>query len=107
MIQTKTILDLLSASRALASLGHETRLQIFKLLVEKAPSACTVGEIKELLAIPGTTLNFHLKELVTVGLIEQWQESRYVHCRANISSMNQLIQFLTDNCCQGKPCHDC
>lgn len=104
---TQTKPDLLSASKAMASLGHETRLQIFKLLVEKAPHAYTVGEIKELLAIPGTTLNFHLKELAAVNLIEQWQESRYVHCRANISSMNQLIQFLTDNCCQGTPCHDC
>lgn len=107
MTETILKLDLLSASKALASLGHETRLQIFKLLVEKAPQSYTVGELKELLAIPGTTLNFHLKELAAVNLIEQWQESRYVHCKANISSMNQLLQFLTDNCCQGNPCHDC
>lgn len=60
-----------------------------------------VGEIAEALALPGATLSFHLKELSAAGLIEGEQQGRFICYRANFDAMNQLIEFLTRNCCGG------
>ena len=60
-----------------------------------------VGEIAEALALPGATLSFHLKELTAAGLIEGESRGRFICYRANFDAMNQLIEFLTRNCCGG------
>ena len=60
-----------------------------------------VGDIAETLELPGATLSFHLKELTAAGLIEGESRGRYICYRANFAAMNDLIEFLTRNCCGG------
>lgn len=86
---------------ALAALGQTTRLSIFRLLVEAGPSGRMAGEIAEMLALPGATLSFHLKELSAAGLVAGEQQGRFICYRANFDAMNDLIAFLTRNCCGG------
>lgn len=90
-----------SATVALAALGQATRLSVFRLLVEAGPEGRMVGEIAEALELPGATLSFHLKELTAAGLIEGESRGRYICYRANFAAMNDLIEFLTRNCCGG------
>ena len=90
-----------SATVALAALGQTTRLSVFRLLVEAGPEGRMVGEIAEALELPGATLSFHLKELTAAGLIEGESRGRYICYRANFAAMNDLIEFLTRNCCGG------
>lgn len=86
---------------ALAALGQTTRLSVFRLLVEAGPSGRMAGEIAEMLALPGATLSFHLKELSAAGLVAGEQQGRFICYRANFDAMNDLIAFLTRNCCGG------
>jgi DNA-binding transcriptional ArsR family regulator len=88
---------------ALAALAQETRLSIFRLLVQAGPEGMTVGRIGEALEIPPATLSFHLKELSRSGLLDSRQESRFVWYFANYQAMNELIGYLTENCCRGQP----
>jgi ArsR family transcriptional regulator len=87
--------------RALAALAQETRLGVFRLLVQQGPSGLAAGEIAQRLAIAPATLSFHLKELALAGLISARQDGRFVYYAANFSSMNDLIAYLTENCCAG------
>jgi DNA-binding transcriptional ArsR family regulator len=90
-----------TATRALAALGHGTRLSIFRLLVQAGYSGKLVGEIGQALALPGATLSFHLKELAAAGLVTAEQRGRAICYRANFDSMNDLVDYLTENCCAG------
>jgi ArsR family transcriptional regulator, arsenate/arsenite/antimonite-responsive transcriptional repressor len=92
------------AVSALAALAQETRLSIFRLLVQQGPEGLAAGEIAERLDIPGATLSFHLKELSHAGLIAARQASRFIYYSANYQAMNSLIDYLTRNCCQGSTC---
>lgn len=83
----------------LSSLAQEARLAIFKLLVKAGESGLAAGEVGEELSIPASTLSFHLKELSHAGLISAKQSGRYVYYSANYAAMNQLLAFLTENCC--------
>ena len=84
---------------ALAALAQETRLAIFRLLVEAGPTGMAVGEIGASVKTAPATLSFHLKELVNAGLLSSRQDGRYIFYSANYPHMNALIAFLTDNCC--------
>src|SRR5215470_15459233 len=86
--------------KALAALAQETRLAVFRLLVEAGPPGLTPGLIAGKLELPSATLSFHLKELAHAGLIKARQESRFIHYSANFDAMNGLIAYLTENCCR-------
>jgi ArsR family transcriptional regulator, arsenate/arsenite/antimonite-responsive transcriptional repressor len=88
-----------SAVSALAALAQESRLAIYRLLVKRGPEGFTPGEISEHLAIPGPTLSFHLKGLAHAGLVSVRRESRFMHYSANFERMNELVAYLTENCC--------
>lgn len=92
------------AAKLLAALGHESRLAIFRLLVEAGPEGMTVGAIGEQLDLPSATLSFHLAHLRRIGLIRGERESRFIRYAADYVAMDALLAFLTSNCCQGKPC---
>jgi ArsR family transcriptional regulator, arsenate/arsenite/antimonite-responsive transcriptional repressor len=85
--------------RALAALAQESRLTVFRLLVQRGPEGFAAGEIGERLAIPGPTLSFHLKELTQAGLVSVRKESRFMYYAANFERMNTLLDCLTENCC--------
>lgn len=89
----------------LAALAQETRLAIFRLLVQQGPDGLPVSRISdELDGLPGSTLSFHLKELQYAGLVQSRQEGRFVIYTAHYPAMNELIGFLTANCCNGEAC---
>lgn len=90
--------------KLLAALAQETRLAIFRLLVVQGPEGLSVGEIGQRLAVAPATLSFHLKELSRAGLLNARQESRYIFYSANYATMNALLAFLSENCCDGRPC---
>ena len=97
-------METLNAAELLAALGHESRLAIFRLLIEAGPSGMNPGAIGEQLGLPGPTLSFHLAHLARVGLIGKRQESRFIFYAANYPAMDELIAFLTANCCGGSAC---
>ena len=92
------------AVKSLGALAQESRLAIFRLLVEKGPHGLTAGKIAESLDILPATLSFHLKELSAAGLLESRTEGRFVIYSARFDRMNELVAFLTANCCGGNPC---
>jgi DNA-binding transcriptional ArsR family regulator len=87
------------AVSALAALAQETRLAVFRLLVQAGPTGLSVGEIGEAVKAAPATLSFHLKEMTHAGLIEPRQDGRYIFYAANFLRMNELLGFLTENCC--------
>jgi ArsR family transcriptional regulator len=94
-------MEITNATLALAALGQTTRLAIFRLLVEAGPEGRMAGDIAEALSLPGATLSFHLKELSAAGLIRGESSGRFIRYRADFDAMNELIEFLTHNCCGG------
>jgi DNA-binding transcriptional ArsR family regulator len=92
------------AMAALAGLAQETRLAAFRLLVERGPAGLTPGRIADALDVPAATLSFHLKELARAGLINARQESRFIYYSANFKVMNDLVAYLTENCCADGGC---
>lgn len=89
---------------ALAALAQESRLAVFRLLVQTGPDGLAASKIGERLEIAPSSLSFHLKELTHAGLIASRQEGRFVIYSADIAAMHGLIDFLTENCCGGIPC---
>ena len=89
---------------ALAGLAQESRLDIFRLLVEKGPEGMPAGVIAERLALPNATLSFHLKELSHARLVQGRQEGRFIYYSASFATVNSLVDYLTENCCQGASC---
>lgn len=94
----------LDAAERLAALGHESRLAIFRMLVEAGPQGMYASAIGEQLGVPPPTLSFHLAHLARVGLIRGERQSRFIHYSADFAAMDELIAFLTHNCCQGDAC---
>jgi DNA-binding transcriptional ArsR family regulator len=92
------------AATALESLGNETRLAIFRSLVRAGTSGMPVGGLKEKLGIPGSTLSHHLGHLVHAGLVSQSREGRVLRCQAEFGAMNELLGYLTDECCADENC---
>jgi DNA-binding transcriptional ArsR family regulator len=87
------------AVAALAALAQETRLAVFRLLVEQGAAGMSAGEIAEKVGIAPAALSFHLKELSHARLVKSRQDGRYVFYSADFASMNRLLAFLTENCC--------
>ena len=92
------------AVQMLAALAQDTRLAIFRLLVQAGPDGVNAGAIGEQLALAPATLSFHLAHLNRVGLITGRQESRFIYYAADYAVMDDLIAYLTDNCCSGAAC---
>ena len=93
------------AIAALGALAHETRLALFRLLVTRGPEGLAAGIIAERLGIPPSSLSFHLQELVHAGLITQRRLSRNLIYSAEYATMNELVAYLTENCCgRGSAC---
>jgi ArsR family transcriptional regulator, arsenate/arsenite/antimonite-responsive transcriptional repressor len=90
--------------RSLAALAHPVRLRVFRALVVAGPQGLTPGVMQDGLAIPPTTLSFHLKELANASLVTTERASRNLVYRAAFGRMNDVIGFLTENCCAGAAC---
>lgn len=97
-------MEIFEAVKALSSLAHETRLGIFRLLVQAGASGLSVGEINNAMQIAAPTLSFHLKELANTGLVASRHEGRFIYYQARYAAMNELLAYLTENCCQGEAC---
>src|SRR5919108_3311720 len=96
-------MEISTAVTALAALAQETRLSIYRLLVEAGRDGVSAGRIGETLKVPAATLSFHLKELAHTGLISSRQEREFIYYAADFGRMAELMTFLTQNCCQGMP----
>ena len=90
--------------KALAALAQESRLRLFRLLVVAGPGGATPSRMGEALVIAPTSISFHMKELLNAGLVSQVRDGRHIIYRAQVDAMNELLGFLTANCCGGEPC---
>jgi DNA-binding transcriptional ArsR family regulator len=97
-METKTVIT------ALAALAQDSRLAIFRVLVQAGPAGLAAGRISDLTGIAPSSLSFHLKELSHAGLADSRQDGRFVIYSARFETMNGLLDYLTDNCCGGNPC---
>jgi DNA-binding transcriptional ArsR family regulator len=92
-----------TAIAALAALAQETRLDIFRLLVQTGAEGLPPGQISERLGLPAATLSFHLNQLKHAGLVTFRRAGRSLIYMAEFEAMNGLLAYLTENCCQGDP----
>jgi ArsR family transcriptional regulator, arsenate/arsenite/antimonite-responsive transcriptional repressor len=90
--------------KALRALAQESRLAIFRLLVEHGYAGLPAGGIADRLGLPPATLSFHLKELTRAGLITAHPEGRFIYYRTDFVAMHALIGYLTENCCSADGC---
>lgn len=91
------------AIAALAALAQESRLDIFRLLVQAGPDGLPAGQIGERLGVPSATLSFHLNQLKQAGLVTFRRDGRSMIYSAGYPVMNELLGYLTENCCRGDP----
>ena len=91
------------AVKALAALAQETRLSVFRVLVEAGEEGMSAGELAQQLEVPAATLSFHLKELAATELIAQSRDGRSLIYSLRPDVMNELLRFLMEDCCQGRP----
>ena len=96
-------MELYEALTGLAALSQETRLTIFRRLVRAGPDGESAGSIANALRTPSPTLSFHLKELERAGLISQRRESRSLFYAARYDGMRELLTYLMEDCCAGRP----
>jgi ArsR family transcriptional regulator, arsenate/arsenite/antimonite-responsive transcriptional repressor len=97
-------MEIKTALRALGGLAQDTRLGIFRLLVEEGPEGLPAGEIVQRLELANATASFHLKELTHAELVTPRQAGRFIYYSANYNTMNGLVAYLTENCCKGSTC---
>ncbi len=97
-------MELTQAVRSLAALAQESRLAVFRLLVQAGPAGMAAGLLSEKVGLSPSALSFHLKELTHAGLVVSRHEGRFVIYSAQIGVMNDLLGYLTENCCGGNPC---
>jgi ArsR family transcriptional regulator len=88
---------------SLAAMAHQHRLRIFRLLVKQGPSGMPAGEIAHAVGISATNTSFHLKELDRAGLLRATREGRYIRYAVDVEGMRELLTYLTEDCCQGRP----
>nr|WP_078921864.1 metalloregulator ArsR/SmtB family transcription factor [Thiothrix eikelboomii] len=89
---------------ALAALAQESRLEVFRVLVQAGPQGLAAGKISEITGIAPSSLSFHLKELLHAHLVNSRPEGRFIIYTAQFSTMSQLLAYLTENCCAGSMC---
>lgn len=89
--------------KALAALAQSTRLAAYRLLVVCGPEGMAAGQIAEKLNTSAAMMSFHFKTLSHAGLIESRQDGRFVYYSANFAVMNNILAYLTENCCSGNP----
>ena len=94
-------MDETQVASALAALGHEARLRIFRLLVRAGDEGVIIGDIGRLTDLPASTLAHHLSALVQVGLVTQERQGRQVLNRADFELMNAVLTFVAEECCSG------
>lgn len=94
-------MELETAAKRLAELGHTVRLSVVRLLVQAGPAGLPVKEIQAHLGIPQSTLSHHLAHLLAVGLISQTREGRVLRCRVDYAALKQVLTFLMRDCCAG------
>ena len=92
------------AVRAFLALGQPSRLNVFRLIVQKGDAGICPTDIRELLGVPAATLSFHLKELLQADLISVERQSRHLIYRPRADVVQSLMNFLLFNCCGGKSC---
>ena len=90
------------AIAALGALAHETRLRVFRLLVQQGPGGLPAGVIAERIGIPPSSLTFHLQQLLHAGLVTQRRLSRQLIYATDYAAMNGVMAYLTENCCGGQ-----
>jgi ArsR family transcriptional regulator, arsenate/arsenite/antimonite-responsive transcriptional repressor len=101
-MQVLNIINTKEAISSLAALAQESRLAVFRLLVQAGPEGVAASKISEQLDVPPSSLSFHLKELARANLVTSRQEGRFVFYSANFDAMNALLAYLTENCCGGQ-----
>jgi DNA-binding transcriptional ArsR family regulator len=89
--------------KALSGLAQPTRLALYRLLVARGPEGMVAGQVAKKLKVSPATLSFHFRTLSHAGLIESRQKGRFIYYAANFAAMNDMLAFLTDNCCGGNP----
>lgn len=94
------------AVQALSALAQDSRLAVYRLLVQAGEDGLSVGDIADRLKLPSPTLTAHLNILRHAGLVRDTREGRSIRCRADYRRMNTLLAFLTENCC-GEPTNAC
>lgn len=94
-------MNILELAYCLETLGHPTRLEIFRLLVRAGAGGLAVGDIQRRLGVPGSTLSHHIGGLVGAGLVAQRREGRVLRCTANYKLMDAIVAALTAECCAG------
>jgi len=97
-METRQVID------ALGALAHDTRLAVYRMLVEAGPAGLPAGEISARLELPPATASFHLAQLSRAGLLASRAQGRFVIYSADFGRMNDLLGYLTDNCCGGASC---
>ena len=97
-------MEINAAIAALAALAQESRLAVFRTLVQAGPDGMAAGKIAEATGISPSSLSFHLKELLHAELVVSRKDARFVIYSARYTTMDELIQYLTENCCGGVPC---
>lgn len=102
-----SVQDLKFASKALAALGHDTRLNVFRLLVRAGPQGVAVGDIGEKLGIAPTTLHYHLKTLKSANLVHVHSDKQTHYQLANYELMQKLVDILSEECCVDAPKDGC
>lgn len=100
-------MELSTTAKRLASLGHEARLELFRVLVQAGKEGMSIGELQSVLRRPASTLAFHLRELVAADLVMQHKEGRVVRCRVNHKALDEALEFVTRNCCAGVSQSEC
>jgi DNA-binding transcriptional ArsR family regulator len=96
-------MEVKSAVTALTALAQESRLRIFRLLVQAGPQGLAAGDIAAELGIPPATLTFHLKELSHAGLVDSEREGRSIRYALRIEAIRDLLNYLLHDCCKGRP----
>jgi DNA-binding transcriptional ArsR family regulator len=94
-------MEMSNAVAALAALAQDNRLEIFRLLVQAGPEGLAAGEVAEQLGLAPNTLTFHFDRLRFAGLVTVRRDGRSMIYAARFEAMNDLVSFLTENCCQG------
>jgi len=96
-------MDDIAAVQSLAALAQEHRLAVFRLLVAEGPSGMAAGDIARAAGLSATSASFHLKELQRAGLIRASRQGRFVRYSLEVEAMRNLLTYLTEDCCQGRP----